>query len=147
MAVTSQIKQIFGKPNLFNMGIVKFYKLKRKGGENVRIAYVRVSTQEQNLDRQPELLKPYGIEKFFQEKQSGKDMGREKLNELLEFVREGDEVYVESWSRLSRTVRDLLKQSMSWRNLHIKTKIPISTLQYRCRRYHKNSTSEEEQEA
>ena len=75
----------------------------------MKIAYVRVSTQEQNLDRQLELLKPYGIEKFFQEKQSGKDMGREKLNELLEFVREGDEVYVESWSRLSRTVSDLLK--------------------------------------
>ena len=74
-----------------------------------KIAYVRVSTQEQNLDRQLELLKPYGIEKFFQEKQSGKDMGREKLNELLEFVREGDEVYVESWSRLSRTVSDQLK--------------------------------------
>ncbi len=109
MAVTSQIKQIFGKTDLFNMGIVKFHNLKRKGDENVRIAYVRVSTQEQNLDRQLELLKPYGIEKFFQEKQSGKDMGREKLNELLEFVREGDEVYVESWSRLSRTVRNLLK--------------------------------------
>lgn len=36
-------------------------------------------------------------------------MSREKLNELIEFVREGDEVYVESWSRLSRTVSDLLK--------------------------------------
>lgn len=109
MAVTSQIKRISGKPDLFNMGIVKFYNLYRKDGENVKIAYVRVSTQEQNLDRQLELLKPYGIEKFFQEKQSGKDMGREKLNELLKFVREGDEVYVESWLRLSRTVSDLLK--------------------------------------
>ena len=75
----------------------------------MKIAYARVSTQEQNLDRQLELLKPYEIERVFQEKQSGKDMGREKLNELLEFVREGDEVYVESWSRLSRTVSDLLK--------------------------------------
>lgn len=75
----------------------------------MKIAYVRVSTQEQNFDRQLELLKPYHIERVFQEKQSGKDMGREKLNELLEFVREGDEVYVESWSRLSRTVSDLLK--------------------------------------
>lgn len=91
------------------MGIVKFYNLKQKGGENMKIAYVRVSTQEQNLDRQLELLKPYEIEKVFQEKQSGKDMSREKLNELIEFVREGDEVYVESWSRLSRTVSDLLK--------------------------------------
>lgn len=91
------------------MGIIKFYNLKRKGGENMKIAYVRVSTQEQNLDRQLELLKPYEIEKVFQEKQSGKDMSREKLNELIEFVREGDEVYVESWSRLSRTVSDLLK--------------------------------------
>lgn len=37
----------------------------KKSSENVKIAYVRVSTQEQNLDRQLELLKPYGIEKFF----------------------------------------------------------------------------------
>lgn len=47
------------------MGIVKFYNLKMKGGENMKIAYVRVSTQEQNLDRQLELLKPYEIEKSF----------------------------------------------------------------------------------
>lgn len=75
----------------------------------MKIAYVRVSTQEQNFDRQLELLKPYEIERVFREKQSGKDMSRERLNELLEFVRQGDEVYVESWSRLSRTVSDLLK--------------------------------------
>lgn len=65
--------------DLFNKGIVKFYNLKWKGGENMKIAYVRVSTQEQNFDRQLELLKPYEIEKVFQEKQSGKDMSREKL--------------------------------------------------------------------
>lgn len=72
MAVTSQIKQIFGKPDVFNMGIVKFYNLWRKDGENVKIAYVRVSTQEQNLDRQLELLKPYGIEKFFRKSRAAR---------------------------------------------------------------------------
>ena len=46
----------------------------------MKIAYVRVSTQEQNLDRQLELLKPYEIEKVFQKKQSDKDMSREKLS-------------------------------------------------------------------
>ena len=64
------------------MGIVKFYNLKQKGGENMKIAYVRVSTQEQNLDRQLELLKPYEIEKVFQEKQSGKDMSWTIVNKV-----------------------------------------------------------------
>lgn len=68
------------------MGIIKFYSSKKKGGEKMKIAYVRVSTQEQNLDRQLELLKPYEIERVFQEKQSGKDLSREKLNELLELL-------------------------------------------------------------
>lgn len=40
-----------------------------------------------------------------------------------------------------------LKRTMSWKKLHMKTKIPISTLQYKCRRYNKSLTSGEEQEA
>lgn len=75
----------------------------------MNIAYVRVSTVEQNTDRQVAALKPYHIDKWFIEKVSGKDTNRPKLKELLNFVREGDTVYVVDWSRLSRSVVDLLK--------------------------------------
>lgn len=75
----------------------------------MNIAYVRVSTVEQNTDRQTEALKRYNIDKWFVEKVSGKDTNRPKLKELLKFVREGDTVYVVDWSRLSRSVVDLLK--------------------------------------
>lgn len=75
----------------------------------MNIAYVRVSTVEQNTDRQTEALKRYNIDKWFVEKVSGKDTNRPKLKELLNFVREGDTVYVVDWSRLSRSVVDLLK--------------------------------------
>ena len=75
----------------------------------MNIAYVRVSTVEQNIERQTAALKPYHIDKWFIEKVSGKDTNRPKLKELLNFVREGDTVYVVDWSRLSRSVVDLLK--------------------------------------
>ena len=72
------------------------------------VAYVRVSTLEQNEARQVEALKQHGIEKWYIEKVSGKDTKREKLQLMLDFVREGDEVYVMDFSRLSRSVQDLL---------------------------------------
>ncbi len=74
----------------------------------MRVGYVRVSTVEQNLDRQLESLKKYDIEKLYQEKISGRNMEREQLKFMLDFVREGDEVYVTDFSRLSRSVSDLL---------------------------------------
>ena len=72
------------------------------------VGYVRVSTAEQNEARQVEALKPHNIEKWYIEKVSGKDTKREKLQLMLDFVREGDEVYVMDFSRLSRSVQDLL---------------------------------------
>ena len=72
-------------------------------------AYVRVSTREQNEDRQLEALKKFNIEKWFIEKVSGKDTNRPMLKEMLNYVREGDTVYVLDWSRLSRSTVDLLK--------------------------------------
>lgn len=72
------------------------------------VAYVRVSTAEQNEARQVEALEKFNIEKWFTEKVSGKDTKRPKLQAMLEFVREGDIVYVMDFSRLSRSVRDLL---------------------------------------
>lgn len=73
-----------------------------------KIAYVRVSTIEQNESRQIEALKIYGIDKWFIEKQSGKNMDRPKLLEMLDYIREDDVVYVEEFSRLGRSTSDLL---------------------------------------
>ena len=63
---------------------------------------------QQNPARQTELMKSLGVEKIFSEKVSGKNMDRPQLQEMLKFVREGDTLYVESFSRLSRSTKDLL---------------------------------------
>lgn len=75
----------------------------------MKVAYIRVSTVEQNTQRQVEGLKGYGIEKYFEEKVSGKDTQRPELQNMLSFVREGDEVYTLDFSRLARNTADLLK--------------------------------------
>ena len=74
----------------------------------MKIGYVRVSTVDQNEARQVESLKKYGIEKWYSEKVSGKDLNRPKLQEMLDFVREGDTIYIHDFSRISRSVKDLL---------------------------------------
>lgn len=74
----------------------------------MKVAYVRVSTAEQNEARQIEALEKYEIDKWYVEKVSGKDTKREQLQLMLDFIREGDEVYVMDFSRLSRSVQDLL---------------------------------------
>lgn len=74
----------------------------------MKIAYVRVSTEEQNEARQVEALKTHEIERWYIEKVSGKNLDRPKLQEMLDFAREGDTIYVHDWSRLSRSTKDLL---------------------------------------
>lgn len=71
-----------------------------------RIGYVRVSTAEQNTARQEALLKD--CDRLYIEKKSGKDTDRPELMKLLAYIREGDTVVVESYSRLARSTRDLL---------------------------------------
>ena len=70
-----------------------------------------------------------------------------RIDSLKKYMQEYDKLRAEADYRYTDSELAELKQSMSWKKLHIKTKIPISTLQYRCRRYHKISTSEKEQEA
>ncbi len=74
----------------------------------MRIAYIRVSSAEQNEQRQIEAMQKYDIEKWFTEKISGKNANRPKLQEMLEFAREGDTIYIHDFSRLARSTRDLL---------------------------------------
>ena len=75
----------------------------------MNIAYIRVSSLEQNEARQVEALQSFGIERWFSEKVSGKDTNRPEFQNMMNFVREGDTVYVLDWSRLSRSLVDLLK--------------------------------------
>lgn len=76
-------------------------------GQN--IAYIRVSTLEQNTESQFEILKQYRIDKYFEEKISAKNTNRPKLMEMLDYVRNGDTVYVKDFSRLARSTKDLLE--------------------------------------
>lgn len=72
------------------------------------IGYVRVSTQEQNEQRQYIALQERNVDKMFIDKASGKNTERKELKEMLSFVREGDTVITESISRIARSTRDLL---------------------------------------
>lgn len=74
----------------------------------MNIAYVRVSTVEQNEARQVEALEKYAIDKWYIEKISAKDINRPKLQQMLEFAREGDTIFVHDFTRLARSTKDLL---------------------------------------
>ncbi|MBR6162448.1 recombinase family protein [bacterium] len=74
-----------------------------------RIAYIRVSTVEQNTDSQKVLLEKYNIDISFEEKVSGKSKNdRSELQAMLNYVRKGDTIYVKDLSRLARNTKDLL---------------------------------------
>ena len=73
------------------------------------LGYVRVSTVEQNDARQKEALAKYDINRWYEEKVSGKDANREKLKAMLDYCREGDTIYVHDFSRLARSTKDLLE--------------------------------------
>lgn len=75
----------------------------------MKIAYVRVSTEEQNEARQIEALEKYGVEKWFTEKVSAKDTNRPKLKEMLDFAREGDTIYIHDFQDLQEAQRTCLK--------------------------------------
>ena len=70
--------------------------------------YVRVSTQGQNTARQEVLMQELGVDRVFIDRQSGKDTSRPELKKMMDFVREGDVVIVESISRFARCTKDLL---------------------------------------
>lgn len=69
-----------------------------------KVGYVRVSTVDQNMDRQ---LDGLNLDKVFEEKKSARTTDRPKLTEMLDYIREGDEVVVHDISRLARNIQDL----------------------------------------
>ena len=77
----------------------------------MKVGYVRVSTEEQNTARQEVIMRELGVERVFIEKISGKTQrGREELEKMLQFVREGDVVVVESISRIARNTKERLEE-------------------------------------
>lgn len=73
------------------------------------IGYARVSTTDQNLERQLDSLRQHGAEIIFQEKVTGTKKDRPELNRLLSHIAPGDMVIVESLSRLGRSTKDLIE--------------------------------------
>ena len=76
---------------------------------NQTYGYARVSTEQQNLDRQIDALTGYGVDRLYNEKMTGTRKDRPELKKMLESLTEGDTVVVESLSRLGRSTRDLLE--------------------------------------
>lgn len=74
----------------------------------MKIGYIRVSTQEQNTIRQEVMMEQLGVEELYIDKASGKNTDRPQLKKMMEYVRRGDIVIVESISRFARNTRDLL---------------------------------------
>ena len=77
-------------------------------GTGQKVGYIRVSSIEQNTESQKTLLDKVGMDKIFEEKISGKNTDRPQLQAMLEYVREGDTVYIKDLSRLAHNTKDLL---------------------------------------
>ena len=95
-------------------------------------AYIRVSTEEQNYESQMEAMKDLEFAKVFTEKLSAKDTNRPELQNMLDYVREGDTVYVKDFSRLARSTKDLLNiidifENKKVKLISIKEKLDTST--------------------
>lgn len=72
------------------------------------VGYARVSTLEQNIERQEVALRKLGCERVFIDKMSGKNIDRPQFNTMMSFVRDGDTLIVSEYNRLSRSTKDLL---------------------------------------
>ena len=84
------------------------HRIIQKGAYALKIGYARVSTQDQNLDRQLDNLRSAGCERIFNEKMTGTKSDRPELKTMLLTLRSGDVLVIDSFSRLSRSTKDLL---------------------------------------
>lgn len=75
----------------------------------MKIGYIRVSTQEQNTLRQEVMMQELGVDELYIDRASGKNTDRPELKKMMEYVRQGDTVIVESISRFARNTKDLLE--------------------------------------
>ncbi len=74
--------------------------------------YIRVSTKEQNEDRQVIALREYGVDRIYMDKQSGKDFNRPNYQKLIRKMKSGDTLVIKSIDRLGRNYDEILEQ---WR--------------------------------
>ncbi|HHD2789255.1 TPA: recombinase family protein, partial [Clostridium perfringens] len=74
------------------------------------VGYARVSTEEQSLNRQIDMLIDYGVDKrnIYQEKISGMKSNREQLDKMIDELQAGDTVIITDLTRISRSTKDLL---------------------------------------
>jgi len=79
------------------------------GVDNLKIGYIRISTTDQNTARQEVLMHELGVEQVYIDRMSGKNTDRPELKRMMNYVREGDVVIVESISRFARNTKDLLE--------------------------------------
>jgi len=89
----------------------------------MKIGYARVSTQDQNLERQSDQLQQLGCERIFQEKITGSKKERPELDKLLDQLRSGDVIVVTELTRLSRSIKDLfaLVDMIYLKSAHLKS--------------------------
>ena len=76
-----------------------------------KIGYARVSTRDQNLNSQIDVLSKYGCNRIFSEKVSGKKYKRTELDKCLDYLREGDTLVITKLDRLGRTTKQLIELS------------------------------------
>ena len=86
--------------------------------KNYIFGYARVSTEQQNLDRQIDALKNYGVDMIYNEKITGKKRDRPELVKMLDRITEGDTVVVESLSRLGRSTKDLIELTETFEKIN-----------------------------
>lgn len=75
----------------------------------MKIGYIRISTADQNTARQELLMEQLGVDEVYIDRISGRNTNRPELQKMMEYVRRGDTVIVESISRFARNTRDLLE--------------------------------------
>ena len=83
--------------------------IERKENFELKNGYIRISSADQNTARQEVLMHELGVDQVYIDRISGKNTDRPELKRMMNFVREGDAVIVESISRFARNTRDLLE--------------------------------------
>jgi len=90
--------------------------------DNMIIGYARVSTKDQNLERQIDELKKAGSEKIFLEKISGTKKNRPEFDKMFEVLRPGDMILVTELTRLSRSTKDLVEIMENLEKMNVSVK-------------------------
>jgi DNA invertase Pin-like site-specific DNA recombinase len=85
----------------------------------MKIGYIRVSTKDQTIDRQIDMLKKEGCEKVFVDRKSGKNRERPELKKMFEQFREGDILIITELSRFGRSLIDVLELARQLRDMKV----------------------------